>query len=244
MTKIHKKQDNADQNNNSANLHHKSALLPQLAWLRFSLSSLWAVIAGMAIGIAPLVYSNLISEPKLEGRIVAMTTGVGYSSDNKSIISNTTTTHTVFLSIANKKNIPVPIVDYSLELEYENGNKQIAEPIYVKSKSFTLGFDKFQIIIPSTEQHLLNKVNTLVTPQNPISGFISFAGESKPNGSKLKLATITLIDGFGNNHKIKTPVSSFRHPNLLTFLINGCEFRPINQITIDTTGLTPSASAP
>lgn len=226
MAKMTQNKENTERNSNNNDNPQNKTLLSLPGWLRFPLSSLWAVIAGMAIGIAPLVYSNFISEPKLEGRIITIATGEGYSPDGKP--STDATTHTVFLCIANKRNIPVPIIDYSLNLEYEDGSTQTSKPIYIKTKSFTLGFNEFEIVIPTTEQYLLNKVNALVTPQNPISGFISFIEDRKLlRSSKLKVATITLIDGFGNSHKIKTLPSDFSPPNLLTFLINGCEFKKL-----------------
>jgi len=213
----------------------------KLRYLPFAFSSIWAVIAGAIIGIAPIIYTNYIANPKLEGRIITIAIGA-LDEEGSTIISpristidqttvnshNRITTLTTFLCISNKRNVPVPIVDYMLEMKYKNGAVRRCSPFYAKTQSYSLGFDKYKIKLPSNEQDLMNKVNVLVTPDKPLSGFIVFIDESDNRASDsygpVDEAAITLFDGFGNSHKIVTSASDFRPPQLLRFLINGSEF--------------------
>jgi hypothetical protein len=178
------------------------------------------LILGLIIGLIPTVYQWRANLPKLDGRIITVATG---EFENKTV-------HTVFAFISNKRNIPVPIVDYSLDLIYDRKIQRDLRPKYLKTKNLTLTFDKekFQMNIPVGDSYLLNKVNNLITPQNPMSGFVVFEGENYRD-STLKKAILTLEDGFGGKHKIETDATNFRSPELLKFIINNLTFSEIEK---------------
>ncbi len=200
-------------NNNTTN--NKKHILEKFQSLfshfKSPISYISAVLAGIAIGISPHIYANFTSSPKLNGRILLMATGVTQPPLDEKI------SHTLFLYIANERQTPVPVIDYELLLSYKDNTTKTCEPFYKKFTTLELGFDNYNCEFPSTNQYLLNNLNTLITPTKPISGFILFDGGTIKK--EIEKLSVLLIDGFGNKHKIETPEEEFRDFNLLPFLI-------------------------
>jgi hypothetical protein len=188
------------------------------------ISTFSALLVGIAIGIAPIWYNNYLNEPKLFGRVI--TTITGNCGSTLASPNNPNQIHAVFLVIANKRNIPVPIVDYSLKYYFNNNQINICNPNYSKADTFKFSFNKFNIYIP-TDHYLLYKTDILITPDKPLSGYVIFNDYyiSHINDKPTKIELI-LLDGFGNKHIIKINDKNNRPPELLPLFIKGMKIVP------------------
>lgn len=198
-----------------------------LSWLKGvvtkPISILWAVLIALAIGLAPIWYENTFNEPELVGRILAISTAAGgIISDNLEMEKNLKDKliYTVYLTIANKREVPVSVLDYELKLHYKDGTIRECFPIYSKVKQVRLGFEGFDIVFDSEKASLLYKIQRQVTKDSSLSGIINFEFEGKQK-MDFSYAEVLLIDSFGGSHWIRTPFEEYRPLSVLPFIIEG-----------------------
>lgn len=183
---------------------------------KMDLTHVFTLLAGLIIGLSPIALQYYLGKPKLEGKIITIAHGQKVFADGR---SQQVIPHTVFAFISNKRNVPVPVVDYKLKFNYKNGKELELKPYYIKAENLHLEFDGFSMNLRFNENYLLNNLKKLIAPNDPLSGFLVFSGE-EPKNAKMESASLVLLDGFGGEHILKTKVSDFSDPSLLQFIID------------------------
>lgn len=134
-------------------------------------------------------------------------------------------TLTAFLFIANSRDVPVPIVDYEMLVHYHHHQTERLRPLYIDSDTLSLSFlDSTEMIFPMDKQYLLRKTKTLITRENPLTGFVLFAYPTVEFDDDASDFEIQLIDGFGKTHSIYSSEAQLIPPGILQFLIDGYRF--------------------
>lgn len=195
---------------------------------------IWAVLSPLLaflIGLAPLGYQWWAARPALRGRVVGLS--LGLTAPPPSVPK--ATVFTAFLYIANTKDVPVPVIDYEMRIFLGDGSARTLVPAYGLGHTLELGFDDAPdapevLVLPPSEASLLDRVRTAVTRDSALSGYVVFYGDSTLRRLiprvRLKSVEVTLIDGLGGKHLIRTRASEFRPPGVLRYFLPNAEFRP------------------
>lgn len=135
---------------------------------------------------------------------------------------------TVFLTIGNKKTTPISIVDYKLILKFKDGDEDIRNPYFVKNAVMHFEFENFVITLRDNSQNLLLKKKLIVTPDNPVTGFVVFdVGRKLASSDELASISVILYDSYGSEYRIETKSEDLSPPSILPRLIEGFEIKPI-----------------
>lgn len=190
-------------------------------------------IFGIVSALAPTWFGNFLKQPELTGRVLCVYSSrdgmTVYNEDTSEKRNTQNNVHTVFLTIGNKKDIPVAIVDYLLMLNFADGSTDICYPFTMdsESKKLEFQFDTYEIVIADLNQNLLTKKKLIVTSDNPVTGFLQFSANKKVSSSTdIQSVTIILYDSYGEEYSIETNVADFRPPSILPRLIEGLKIIP------------------
>lgn len=166
-------------------------------------SAIIGFAAGLLSGLAPSIFQSIMSRPKLRGAVVGISCGMfGNLNEGR----NLQAIFTVDLYIANDRNIPVPIFDYQMEVDYGDGYILLGA-VYGPSLGVDLSnTDGSQTHISLEDDDLFNKTSHLVGQNNPLRGFAFFVGELSHHERfrSLKKIKVTCFDGYGKKHRIIT----------------------------------------
>ncbi len=135
----------------------------QPKWPKYILIGIGWIISSILVGsLVGLWYSNYLSEPEIMGRVLVTTTSrSGLSKNVYDVLGNkraNVNVPKVFLTIRNKRKVPISIVDYLFVLNLIDGIKDTCYPFYGELKGpLGLSFEDYVIFIKNNSQNLLQK---------------------------------------------------------------------------------------
>lgn len=183
-----------------------------------------SLLVGVIIALILFFHNESLKKPELSGNIYFISALYNIKYFHPAIPKDM---FTVFLTVANERDIPVPVIAYTLEAKYEDGSVEQFYPMFRdKSKYVVINFQKAKasLILPKKSQYLLNNLKTLVTRNHPLTGFICFGGDKKTE-KPIKTFAVKLLDGYGNTYYINYKKSMINDLNAIKYLIKGSEIR-------------------
>ena len=188
-------------------------------------------LIGVIVTSIPVGYQYIMSQPKLMGRIVT----VAYGQINDARISAAALkSMTMYVYLANAREIPVSAVDYSLDINID-GNWKRMKLLYNRFENIRLGFEKqgpfgenSSLIVPSDNALLLHLLGKPIRRDEPIGGLLIFVTPENYDLLNISRIRLRVYDGFGNSHTIEQEAKIEHDPQVLLRLVPGIKIEKIN----------------
>lgn len=183
-------------------------------WITPLVSLLTAILS---VG-GTLFYQYRTSQPKLEGNIVIAT--FGHLNDMR-IVNKPMRTVTLWVYIANSRDIPIGVIDYNLEVQI-NGLWKRMTALYQRIENFNLNFDKSSpfgsnktLVFQTDNNFIMHDMTIPITKLTPRGGLISFISPESELIGDIEKLRLTVFDGFGGKHIIEREAKQIHDPNVI-----------------------------
>lgn len=161
--------------------------------------------------------------PKLAGRIVVTTVG---RSEDPRFTSEPVKAVSMFICLANPKDVPVTVVDYVLEAKSRNGWNRLLT-VYNHMENFQLEFPtspfgkNMVLRFPSDTNFLTFDMTQPIQRSQPRCGLLVFLAPKSLGDTSFEDFRLTVCDAFGGKHMIKVDKSVKQDPTVLLRLAPG-----------------------
>ena len=135
-------------------------------------------------------------------------------------------TISIFVCLANPKDVPVIVVDYVLEAKYSNSWNRLQtayghmENLQLQFPNSPFGHDMV-LRFPSDTNFLTHEMTQPIQRSQPRCGLLVFLGPKSLYGKSVESLRLTVFDAFDGKHKIMEDTSVVHDPAVLVRLTQG-----------------------
>ena len=192
---------------------------------------------GIAVGLAPQIFSTWKSLPKIRGSITSIISGHEVAPS-----SGTVTGVIIHAYISNERDRPVPVLDYELQVKPKGGKWVTLDPVFQTSGRLTMEFESERITVPMDVEGLRSQSTDLVSSNQPVRGFLVFRGPEWLHKCAVKRWRLFVYDGYGRRHVITTRAKTLRPPQILPTLSPSMEVESLPPQTAPETVTNPTVA--
>lgn len=175
------------------------------------------LVVGLLTAAFTAWYQYWLSQPSLKGRVVFVSAGT--------VGSASSTVVTVYLVLANNRQLPVTPIDYFLQTKV-GGVWSKAIPVNpIKATNgveleflagkFVAGGRPYKLVFPEDDVMLAASINRPILPTQPRGGVLQFYGPERLKADfearRVDAFRVVVVDAFGEEHNVERTSDDFNH---------------------------------